>query len=151
MKISRIVLTLFAIGVLARPALSEETSDVTDVAVEDRAAFVSAVTASVHAYIEAYNVPDTDRKDELVLSSFSKTGSLFTPTRKMDIDGLLEMVSEFHDEATLEIIGDINVHHRFVYFRWKMVELADGAVYTGTDYCDVAEDGRLSRVVIFFD
>jgi hypothetical protein len=67
------------------------------------------------------------------------------------VEDILEMAADFHDEARMDIVGDISVHHEYATFRWQFVEKESGEKTTGIDFCEVGPDGLLTKVIVFFD
>ena len=113
--------------------------------------FVDTAKKSARDYIAAYNEEDPKVKEQLLSTSFSDDGKVFTPTRELDKNGLRDMVKDSHKEYEMEIVGNVDVHHKYLTFKWRYTETSSGESWSGTDYCELTDEGKLLKVVIFFD
>jgi hypothetical protein len=103
-------------------------------------------------YIEAYSEPDLSRKQEMLEGSFSTDGVFISENQEIGFGAVLEMVSGFHDVASsMEIVGDVAVHHNYGLFRWQFTDVTSAETVTGVDFCEFAPDGLLRKIVVFFD
>jgi hypothetical protein len=67
-------------------------------------------------------------------------------------DRLNQIIGTFHQRAPgshFELTSAIDVHHGFVRFGWKLT-FGNGTAMQGIDFGELAEDGRLCKIVGFF-
>jgi hypothetical protein len=108
----------------------------------------------VAAYDRAWNEPDPVERRRLLELSWAEDGELVDPTgRFQDREAIIERLAGFSERfpgARIDITSGIDDHHGFVRYAWTITD-ADGArLLEGIDVCELAEDGRLRRVVMFF-
>jgi hypothetical protein len=105
----------------------------------------------IRRYIDVYNEPDLSRKRLMLSDSFDRAGVYCSHNQLVGFEDVLDMASDFHDEARMDIVGDISVHHDYATFRWQFIETETGEVTTGVDFCEFGQTGLLRKVVVFFD
>ena len=108
------------------------------------------------AYGRAWNEPDRDRRRELLRGAltgdarYSEPGADITgPDAVADLIGrYFERYEGFRIWDTSEVDG----HHDAIRFAWAYEGIHEGrrATEDGADTILVAEDGRLSRIIVFF-
>ena len=108
----------------------------------------------VAAYDRAWNEPDPAERRRLLELSWAEDGELVDPTgRFQDREAIIERLAGFSERfpgARVDITSGIDDHHGFVRYAWTIAD-ADGArLLEGIDVCELAEDRRLRRVVMFF-
>ena len=114
----------------------------------------TAITTVVDDYLAAWNERDDARRAELIERAWAPDGRLIDPPFDGEgHDGISQMAAVMHehyDGHSFERTSGVDMHHQHARFAWKLVG-PDGAVAVeGIDVADLAEDGRLARVVGFF-
>ena len=117
---------------------------------------MTTIDEIVNGYFEVWNEQDPQRRAELIERTWSDDGSYIDPLHEGNgPEGIHAMVADIHQQFPghrLELAGQIDQHHGRIRFAWQMVEPAAGeAVIEGTDFCVIAEDGRLRSVTSFID
>jgi hypothetical protein len=112
------------------------------------------VTTTVDGYLAAWNERDAERRAELIEQVWAPDGRLIDPPIEGDghagISDVAAVMHEHYADHRFERTSGIDVHHVHLRFAWQLVG-PDGAVaVAGIDTADLAEDGRLARVVGFF-
>jgi SnoaL-like domain len=112
--------------------------------------------ATYYSYSAAWNETDSDARNRLLEQSWAQDGAFFdgdTPDGLVGREALSEYIAGTHEEMpglviaeTLgpEILGDR------LRVRW-VAHQGETQRYTGTDFVEFAEDGRVSRVTMFYD
>jgi hypothetical protein len=105
-------------------------------------------------YCDAWNEPDPDRRAELLWEVWAPHGTYTDPT--VHLEGASELaahigrVSEKYPGSHIAMTSLVDAHHRVLRFTWCRI-MADGRrLPEGIDFGEVADDGRLLRVVGFF-
>jgi SnoaL-like domain len=112
------------------------------------------ITTVVDDYLAAWNERDEQRRAELIERAWAPDGRLIDPPFEGEgHDGISQMAAVMHEHYAghrFERASGVDMHHQHLRFAWRLVG-PDGAVaVAGIDVADLAEDGRLSRVVGFF-
>jgi hypothetical protein len=86
--------------------------------------------------------------------AWSDDGVYCDPTARVEgRDSLVSHIGGFHEQipgARIDVASGVEEHHGWLRFAWTMVG-PDGTTMTeGFDVGEVAEDGRLRRIVGFF-
>ena len=87
----------------------------------------------------------------MLSDSFDRRGIYCSQNQQVGFEGVLDMASDFHNEARMDIVGDISVHHEYATFQWQFVEAKTGETTTGVDFCEIGPNGLLTKVIVFFD
>lgn len=108
----------------------------------------------IAAYDRAWNEPDRAAQRRLIDSAFTDDAELIEPRgRFVGRDAISERLAGFQERfpgGRVDITTGIDEHHGFARYGWAL-RGADGALLLeGIDVCDLAADGRLQRVVMFF-
>jgi hypothetical protein len=111
-------------------------------------------TDAVSAYAAAWAEPDEAMRRTLLEKAWTDDGVYTDPTAHLEgRDALLSHIGGFlaqMGEARLERSSAVDVHHGVLRFEWRIVA-PDGSVVTaGFDYGELADDGRLRKIVGFF-
>jgi hypothetical protein len=135
------------------------TSDVIDVTrlLGDAAGMtdtsIDAITI-VDDYLAAWNERDEQRRAELIRRAWVPDGQLIDPPFDGEgHDGISQMAAVMHehyDGHRFERTSSVDMHHSHLRFAWQLVGPDGTVAVTGTDVADLADDGRLARVVGFF-
>jgi hypothetical protein len=112
------------------------------------------ITATVDAYLSAWNERDAQRRLDLVRRAWSEQGRLIDPPLAAEgHDAIGDMAGAMHEHYAghnFRRASDVDAHHGQLRFAWELVG-PDGAVaLTGLDVGELAADGRLQRVTGFF-
>jgi len=108
----------------------------------------------VNAYGAAWLEADADARRALLGIAWSDNGTYQDPTADVAGRGaLVAHIGGFHQSmpgAQILITSAVDHHHSKIRFTWKMLG-ADGAVaMEGVDFGELADDGRIAKIVGFF-
>jgi hypothetical protein len=108
----------------------------------------------VATYCAAWDEHDPIRRRELLVDSVAEDAVYVDPTIEVSgVDALVDHISAVsarYPGSWLEILSGIDEHHGLARFGWRRM-LADGtALSDSVDVVEIAEDGRLWRIVGFF-
>ena len=113
--------------------------------------------AAYNMYSAAWNErDDPSARKNLLDQSWSHDGALFdreTPDGLLGVDALIEYISRTHDDLPGLVINETSapeVLGNRLRVQW-VAQQGDMQVYTGSDFVEFAEDGRVSRVTMFYD
>jgi hypothetical protein len=143
---SKLVVSLLAVGVLASTAAAMRAAAQSDLRVTPDAAVV--------AYCAAWNTTDRGARDRLLARVWAE-GGLYSdpePTLAAGRAALSDAITEFqhHHPAARFRCSAPQTHHRTMRVSW-ILQRPDGTqLAQGMDFYDLAPDGRISRVVGFF-
>jgi len=106
------------------------------------------------AYGAAWNEPDEAERRRLLEKAWADDGTYTDPQSDLrGRDALLTLIAGFQAQfkgARIEPTSAIDEHHGKIRFTWRM-EGADGsAIMEGIDFGELADDGRLKKIVGFF-
>ena len=109
----------------------------------------------VGIYVRAWSEPDATHRGHLLQQCWTEDGIYCDPrVQWRGREALNTGISDFQQRlpgTTFRLTGPIEVHHDVLRFRWSM-HRADGSVaLMGTDFGELAEDGRLRRITGFFN
>ena len=109
----------------------------------------------VGIYVRAWSEPDATHRGHLLQQCWTDDGTYCDPrVQWRGREALNTGISDFQQRlpgTTFRLTGPIEVHHDVLRFRWSM-HRADGSVaLIGTDFGELAEDGRLRRITGFFN
>jgi hypothetical protein len=112
------------------------------------------VTTIVDDYLAAWNERDEQTRAALIERAWTPEGRLIDPPFEGEgHDGIGQMAAVMHEhyaDHRFERTSGVDLHHDHLRFAWQLVG-PDGAVaVAGIDVADLAQDGRLARVVGFF-
>ena len=108
---------------------------------------------AVATYGATWNEPDEKQRLALLTKSWADDGVYMDPTGRADgRDALLAHIGGFREMMpghTIDMTSGVDVHANVFRFAWVMRK--DGeTVIEGMDYGELADDGRISRIVGFF-
>lgn len=109
---------------------------------------------TVATYAAAWDEPDHERRRALLEASISADAAYVDPTVALrGIAALIEhidVVQRRFPGTHLELTSAVDAHHGLARFGWRRV-MADGTARPDSiDIVEVAEDGRLMRIIGFF-
>jgi hypothetical protein len=111
-------------------------------------------TEVVTAYAAAWAEPDEAARRALLEKAWADDGVYSDPTAHVEgRDALVSHIAGFLATAgstRLERSSGVEVHHSSLRFAWRVVAADGKVVAEGFDYGELAEDGRLEKIVGFF-
>lgn len=123
-------------------------------AAEASAAQAPTPEDTIAAYAEAWRETDPIKRDALLALSWADDGIYQDEQSRYEgRDALAAGITDFFAQnpgASIVLASGIHVHHNVFRFRWEMLD-ADGNVQMeGMDFGELAEDGRIRKIVGFF-
>ena len=110
--------------------------------------------ATVDAYLSAYNERDQRRRDALIAEVWAEDARLIDPPLtgegQAGISEIAEAMHTYYTDHRFRRVSGIDIHHDHLRFAWELVAPDGEVVLSGMDVGELAEDGRLSRIVGFF-
>lgn len=107
----------------------------------------------VSIYGASWNEPDAQRRVELLEQAWAPGGVYLDPSAKAEgRDALAAHISGFRSMMpghSIDIRSGVDLHGNVFRFAWVMRNAA-GDVLEGMDYGELADDGRIARIVGFF-
>jgi SnoaL-like domain len=111
------------------------------------------INEAVAAYGAAWNETDDAVRAALLAKSFADTGTYMDPTGSADgRDALVGHIGGFQAMMpghTIDNTSAVDVHGNVFRFAWAMKNGSEVAL-VGMDFGEIADDGRISRIVGFF-
>jgi hypothetical protein len=108
---------------------------------------------AVNTYGATWNEPGEEKRRELLDRSWSDDGVYMDPTARADgRDALLAHIGGFQAMMpghTIDMTSDVDTHGNVFRFAWIMRN-GNETVLEGMDYGELADDGRIRRIVGFF-
>jgi hypothetical protein len=108
---------------------------------------------TVGAYGAAWNEPDEEKRRTLLARSWSDGGVYMDPTGRAEgRDALVAHIGGFQTMMpghTIDSTSGVDVHGNVFRFAWTMRNGND-VVLEGMDFGELADDGRINRIVGFF-
>jgi hypothetical protein len=106
-------------------------------------------------YDRAWGEPDEGERRRLLEVSWAEDGELVDPGegRFRGRDAVVGRIAGFSERfpgARVEVTSGLDEHHGFLRYAWTIFAADGRALLEGMDFAEVAEDGRLRRVVMFF-
>jgi hypothetical protein len=105
-------------------------------------------------YGAAWNETDEAARRRLLEQSWADGGVYTDPQSDVEgRDALVKLIGAFHESspgARIEPTSRIEEHHGMIRFTWRMDAANGSSVMEGIDFGELAEDGRLKRIVGFF-
>ena len=108
---------------------------------------------AVAAYADAWAEADEAKRRTLLEKAWADDGVYSDPTALVvGREALIQHIAGFIGQqgAGLERTSAVDVHHDVLRFEWH-IKAPDGSIVAkGFDYGELAEDGRLQKIVGFF-
>jgi hypothetical protein len=108
----------------------------------------------VDAYGAAWNEPDEEKRRRLLEKAWADDGALVEAERTVvGRDAMLDLIDTFQKErpwARMEFTSEPEEHHGSLRITWAVVDPDGTAVEEGVDFGELADDGRLRKIVSFF-
>jgi hypothetical protein len=112
------------------------------------------LTTIVDGYLAAYCEPDPGTRAELVRAAWAEDGELVDPpltgAGHDGIAALGDAVQEHYPGHRFRRTCAVDAHHDRLRFTWELVGPDGNVAVTGSDFAELAPDGRLRRVTGFF-
>lgn len=108
-------------------------------------------------YVEAWNERDVERQRDLLTRSVTADVVLIHPTfgRSCGIDALARHIGAYQaamPETRVVLTSGIDHHNQVARYAWQVADTADGhPLVAGIDVVELADDGRLARILLFHD
>ena len=106
-------------------------------------------------YIAAWNEADAARRLSLIARTWAEDAGYIDPMMEghghAGIDAMIGAVQERFAGLKFRLTGTVDTHHDCVRFSWELAPEAGEAVAKGTDFAELAGDGRLRSVTGFLD
>ncbi|MEM9459326.1 MAG: nuclear transport factor 2 family protein [Myxococcota bacterium] len=113
------------------------------------------ISAPLQAYLDAWNEPDPAVRLDLLTQAMSDDAVYIDPTAAVEgRPQLVDHIGLYQQQAAgteLVLTAGPDTYDTVMRFSWAIHTLGGDVVGTGLDVVDLADDGRLSRVVGFFD
>jgi hypothetical protein len=114
----------------------------------------AALADTIDTHLRAYCEPDATDRAALVAEAWAADGVLVDPpfdgAGHEGIAAMADAVLAHYPAHTFERTTDVDAHHTFARYGWALVAPDGTPAVTGTDVVELAEDGRIARVVGFF-
>ena len=111
-------------------------------------------SATVAAYLEAWNEPDSTKRAPLIDQVWASDGRLIDPPFAVQgHDAILEATSGVHEQYPghrFRQSSAVDSHHNHFRYAWEFVAPDGSIVLAGIDTGEVGDDGKLQRVTGFW-
>jgi len=112
------------------------------------------VTATIDTYLAMWNERDPDARARLIEKAWTDDGSYVDPLLSADghaeLSAMVEAVQTRFPEHRFQRTSGVDAHHDLVRVAWRLVRADGDVAVAGIDVGEVADDGRLQRIVGFF-
>ncbi len=113
-----------------------------------------AINEILQAYLSTWTERDAAIRRQLLEKSWTDDGTYTDPTihvpgREALLEVLAGFVQQFPDYQFV-LTSEIEEHHHLLRFFWRLVRPDGSTGLEGMDFAELAEDGRLKRIVGFF-
>jgi hypothetical protein len=108
-----------------------------------------AVTMYGNAWVET----DEAKRRALLEKAWADDGVYTDPQSHVEgRDALIALIGGFQQQSGASIVATsgADVHHGKLRFTWKMLGADGNAVMEGIDFGELADDGRIKRIIGFF-
>lgn len=111
--------------------------------------------AVIDGYLACWITADAGERADLVARHWTPDARMSDPL--FDVSGhagLIGIFAHFHDAypgCAFRRVGGHAAHHDTARWAWEMIGPDGAIVLAGTDVATLADDGRLDRVIGFFD
>lgn len=111
--------------------------------------------ATVESYVAAWGAADAGARRALLERAWSDDGTYTDPTAHVaGREALVAHIGGFIQRfpgARFAFTGTVDAHHGMLRFGWRIVGPDGGTILAGVDFGELDADGRLRRIVGFFD
>ena len=117
---------------------------------------MSTVNETVMGYIAAWNETNAARRRDLIAETWTEDAHYLDAHRdstgRAAIDAMIATVQERFPGYRFRLSSGIEAHHDRVRFSWSAGGTEQAPLFiAGTDFVELAEDGRLRAVTGFID
>ena len=111
------------------------------------------VKVLIDGYLAAWNEPDATLRQQILARVWTDDGHYTDPQSDgKGRDALDQIIARLHKSVPgghFNINSSIDHHHNVVRFAWTFKQ-PNGSALNGMDFGEIADDGRLRRIVGFF-
>lgn len=112
------------------------------------------VVRQLDDYFAAWNEPEKERRRALLERSVTEDVELIHPSwgRSQGIDALLAHIDNYQSvlpESAVVLTSGLDSHNDIVRYGWDIVDQHGDRVMDGIDVVELADDGRLKRILLF--
>lgn len=114
---------------------------------------MQAPNQAVEAYIAMWNATDKEQRREIAATALTEDAVLLYPT--FEAHGRADVLAvgeRFHEDmpgAQIVVTSGVEHHHNWARVAWRMVNADGSAGPDGQSVGELADDGRLHRVIGF--
>lgn len=113
-----------------------------------------ALAEVIDAYDHAWNARSNDERRQLLATALTDDCEMVEPIGHYSgREAIVERLTGFSERfpgARVDITTQVDQHHRFARYGWTIVDSDGRQILEGIDVVEIAEDGRLQRIVMFF-
>ena len=114
-----------------------------------------SVEQTVTDYIASWNEVDQARRVGLIASVWRPDGHYLDPMTeavgRQQIEAMIAGLRQQLPDCAFRLVGPLQQHHDVARFCWQLGPAAGPPLVSGLDVAFFAADGRLRRLVGFFD
>jgi hypothetical protein len=111
--------------------------------------------AAIESYLAACNVSDPQSRRKLLEQALTEDALIAYPaTEAQGWDDVSAAIARIHEQfpgVRFVLTGAVEEHHGWLRARWRIIEPDGTTRLEGEDVAEVARDGRLTRVIGFYD
>jgi hypothetical protein len=108
----------------------------------------------VRTYASAWTETDESARRRALQAAWADDGAYCDPTALVEgREALVKHIGGFQAQMPahqLVTTSDVDEHHGFLRFTWAIHDSDGSVVLEGVDFGELADDGRLRRIVGFF-
>jgi len=114
------------------------------------------VRESLENYIQAWNEPDTEKRNALLATAWAENATYTDPSAHVEgRDALLTHIDRFRSNpqfkgSSLARASKVDLHHETFRFEWELKDASGNTTMVGIDYGEFNEDGAITKIVGFF-
>jgi SnoaL-like protein len=110
---------------------------------------------TIGAFDRAWNETDGEERLRLIEGALTEEAELVDPRAGLfqGRDAVAERLEGFQSRfpgARVDVSSEIDAHHGFARYAWTMRASDGSTILNGFDFIELADDGRIRRVVMFF-
>ena len=108
----------------------------------------------VNAYMAAWNEEDEGKRRRLLEAAWTDDGAYTDPQSDVaGLEALVELIGGMHGQmpgARIDVTSKTDLHHNKLRFAWRFVSGDGSMTIDGIDFGELADDGRLAKIVGFW-
>jgi hypothetical protein len=110
--------------------------------------------SALEDYFAAWNEPTRDRRLDLLARSVDAHVEVIHPTfgRSEGIEPLEGQIEQYRSampDTAVVRASEVDGHNQLVRYAWKIVDQDGQLLMEGLDVAELADDGRLRRILLF--